>query len=260
MPMAGIPAHSLESYLARLIKKGHKVAICEQLSDPAASNGLVERDVIRVVTPGTVLEPSLLDQKANNYLAAVTVESNQAGLAYVDITTGEFATTQLSTDELPLELGRLSPAELLVPEGEDVWESHASPPPVELGGYTITPFAPSAFEYENSRQAILDHFGVVTLEPFGCANLPLAVGAAGAVVEYLGQTRRSSLGELAALNTYSTGAFMTLDNQTRRNLELFQGGRWDSAGPSPVFHPGPDKDTDGGSSPQTVAGPAFAGH
>ena len=232
VPMAGIPAHSLESYLARLIKKGHKVAICEQLSDPAASNGLVERDVVRVVTPGTVLEPSLLDQKANNYLAAVTVESNQAGLAYVDITTGEFATTQLSTDELPLELGRLSPAELLVPEGEDVWESHASPPPVELGGYTITPFAPSAFEYENSRQAILDHFGVVTLEPFGCANLPLAVGAAGAVVEYLGQTRRSSLGELAALNTYSTGAFMTLDNQTRRNLELFQGGRWDSAGPS----------------------------
>ena len=227
---------------------------------PAASNGLVERDVVRVVTPGTVLEPSLLDQKANNYLAAVTVESNQAGLAYVDITTGEFATTQLSTDELPLELGRLSPAELLVPEGEDVWESHASPPPVELGGYTITPFAPSAFEYENSRQAILDHFGVVTLEPFGCANLPLAVGAAGAVVEYLGQTRRSSprgtgrpehvlyrrVYDPGQPDPPEPGAFPRRTVGQRR--------------PFPVFHPGPDKDTDGGSSPQTVAGPAFAGH
>ena len=232
VPMAGVPAHSLDSYLARLIKKGHKVAICEQLSDPAASKGLVERDVVRVVTPGTVLEPSLLDQKANNYLAAVAVEGDQAGLAYVDITTGEFATTQLPTDELPLELDRLSPAELLVPQGEDVRENHASSQPVELGGYTITPIAPSAFEYEDGRQAILNHFGVVTLEPFGCANLPLAVGAAGAVVEYLGQTRQSSLGKLATLNTYSTGAFMTLDHQTRRNLELFEGGRWGSAGPS----------------------------
>ena len=224
VPLAGVPAHSLESYLARLIKKGHKVAICEQLSDPAASKGLVERDVVRVVTPGTVLEPALLDQKANNYLAAVAIDGDEAGLSYVDITTGEFSTTQLPFDELALELVRLSPAELLVPQGQQTLDG--------IGEYTVTPFSPSAFEHENARQAILDHFGVITLEPFGCDKLPLAVRAAGAAVEYLIQTQRSSLSELGTLGTYSTNAFMTLDRQTRRNLELFQGGRWDSAGPS----------------------------
>ena len=115
VPLAGIPAHSLESYLARLIKKGHRVAVCEQLSDPAASKGLVERDVVRVVTPGTVVSPSLLEPKSNNYLTALAVDGDAAGLAYVDITTGEFAATQLSLPDLPLELDRLSPAELLVP-------------------------------------------------------------------------------------------------------------------------------------------------
>ena len=224
VPLAGIPAHALESYLARLIKKGHKVAICEQLSDPATSKGLVERDVVRVVTPGTVLDPSLLEQKANNYLAAVAVEGNEAGLSYVDITTGEFSTTQLSFGELALELERLSPAELLVPQGQELGAG--------AGEYTVTPLHQAIFDYENARQLLLDHFGVVTLEPFGCANLPLAVRAAGAIVEYLTQTQRSSLGELDTLNTYSTSAFMTLDHQTRRNLELFQGGRWGSVGPS----------------------------
>jgi len=237
VPLAGIPAHSLESYLARLIKKGHKVAICEQLSDPAVSRGLVDRDVVRVVTPGTVLEPLLLEQKANNYLASVVVEGNEAGLSYVDITTGEFATTQIPSAELALELGRVSPAELLVPEETLT----LSPSPIGRGmsagqgegtQYTLTPLPPSAFDYESARQLLLDRFRVVTLEPFGCAHLPLAVRAAGAIVEYLTQTRRSPLGELDTLNTYSTGAFMTLDQQTRRNLELFQGGRWGSTGPS----------------------------
>ena len=224
VPLAGIPAHALESYLARLIKKGHKVAVCEQLSDPASSKGLVERDVVRVVTPGTLLEPSLLEQKANNYLAAVVVEGDQGGLSYVDITTGEFFTTQLPSDELAPELGRLSPAEVLVPEGHEV--------PAGAGEYTVSTLSPSAFEHGSARQLLLDHFGVVTLEPFGCAHLPHAVRAAGAIVEYLTQTQRGSLGEIDTLNTYSNDTFMTLDHQTRRNLELFHGGRWDSGGPS----------------------------
>ena len=224
VPLAGIPAHSLESYLARLIKKGHKVAICEQLSDPSASKGLVERDVVRVVTPGTLLEPSLLEQKANNYLAAVVLEGEEAGLSYVDVTTSEFSTTQLTSAELALELGRLSPAELLVMEGQEL--------AVGVAEYTVTPLSPSAFSYRNALQALLDHFRLVTLEAFGCANLPLAVRAAGAIIEYLTRTQRSSLGELNNLNTYSTASFMTLDQQTRRNLEIFQGGRWGSSGPS----------------------------
>ena len=224
VPLAGIPAHALESYLARLIKKGHKVAICEQLSDPAVSKGLVERDVVRVVTPGTVLEPSLLEQKANNYLAAVAMEADEAGLSYVDITSGEFFTAQLPSAELGLELDRLSPAELLVPQGAEL--------PVDTGRLTVTPLSSNAFDHDIARQLLLDHFGVATLEPFGCAGLPLAVRAAGAVLEYLTQTQRSSLQELDALVTYSTARTMSLDQQTRHNLELFQGGRWGTAGPS----------------------------
>ena len=230
VPLAGIPAHSLESYLARLIKKGHKVAICEQLTDPATSKGLVERDVVRVVTPGTVLDPSLLDQKANNYLVAVVVEGEEAGLSYADITTGEFSTTQMPSGELALELNRLSPAELLAPEGQDVGAYNRMPLSDGAGGPITTPLPLSAFEHENARQSLLEHFGAVTLEPFGCANLPLAIKAAGAIIEYLTQTQRGSLRELDSLNTYSTGSFMTLDYQTRRNLELFQGGRWGSPG------------------------------
>ena len=230
VPMAGIPAHAMEPYLARLIKKGHKVAICEQLSDPATSKGLVERDVVRVVTPGTVLEPSLLEQKSNNYLAAVTLEGVEAGFAYVDITTGEFFTTQLPASELALELDRLSPAELLAPEEQDPLAGSGWGLPAGSGGYTLTPLPPSAFDYDSARHTLLNHFGVATLESFGCANLPLAVKAAGAVVEYLTRTERSFLRELDTLNTYSTGAFMTLDQQTRRNLELFQGGRWGGPG------------------------------
>ena len=225
VPLAGIPAHSLESYLARLIKKGHRVAICEQLSDPAASKGrgLVERDVVRVVTPGTVMEPSLLDQKANNYLVAVVVDGDEAGLAYADITTGEFSTTQLSPGELVLEVSRLAPSELVAPQGFDLPAG---------GEYMVTCLPPSAFHYDRARLALLEHFGVVTLESFGCAKLPLAVRAAGAVLEYLGKSQLNALGELETLSTYSTSAFMTLDPQTRRNLELFDGGRWGSGGPS----------------------------
>ena len=224
VPLAGIPAHSLESYLARLIKRGYKVAICEQLSDPAFSTGLLERDVVRVVTPGTLLEPSLLEQNANNYLAAVVVEGDEAGLSFVDISTCEYTTTQLPLDELISELGRISPAELLVAQGQE--------PPAGGGEYTVTPLPASAFDYKVARQLLLDHFGVVTLEPFGCANLPLAVRAAGAILEYLAETQRPSLAELTTLDTYSNSTSMTLDRQTRRNLELFQGGRWGSADPS----------------------------
>ena len=222
VPMAGIPAHAVEPYLARLIKKGHKVAICEQLSEPTASKGIVERDVVRVVTPGTVLEPSLLEQKANNYLAAVVIEGNEAGLSYVDITTGEFATAQMSLEELGPELERVAPAEILLPTGQEL--------PHPRSDHIYTSIPPACVVPRVARQCLLDHFGVVTLESFGCEALPLAVGASGAIIEYLAQTRRASTNELTSLNTYSTSTYMTLDQQTRRNLELVQGGRWGGGG------------------------------
>ena len=218
VPLAGIPYHALEPYLARLVKKGYRVAICEQTSDPAESRGLVERQVVRIVTPGTVIEDAILDQKANNYLAAVIVEGDQAGLAYVDITTSEFATTQVGLQQLPFELGRLAPAELLV--------SEAAEEPPSSDGAMVTPLPPDSFHQEWARESLLDHFGVASLEAFGCEYLPLATRSAGGVIDYLSRNQRAALAQITVLRTYSTESYMVLDPQTRRNLELFEGGRW----------------------------------
>jgi len=224
VPMAGVPAIAMENYLARLVKKGHKVAICEQLTDPAASKGLVERGVVRVVTPGTVLESSLLDQNTNNYLASVVIEGESAGLAYVDVTTGEFAAAQLDRSQLPPELERIAASEVLAPRADDPSRSAPLPPLAGIRGEP-TLLDPSCFEYEAARSALLAHFGVVSLESFGCQDLPLAVRAAGAIVDYLGETQKSGNLQLANLAVYYAADYMILDSQTRRNLELFAAGR-----------------------------------
>jgi len=224
VPLAGIPYHALENYLARLIAKGYKVAICEQVSDKPVK-GLMPREVVRVVTPGTVVEPTLLEERRNNYLAAVVIEDGRAGIAYVDITTGEFAATQLADDDIrravEAELERLQPAEVLAEEGELISEGQegeeASAP-----SYTLTPYEAWRFELGNARQALLDHFGVATLDGFGLAGKPLAIRAAGAIIQYLTQTQKAALAQLTSLHTYSTAEFMALDPTTRRNLELVQ--------------------------------------
>lgn len=237
VPMAGVPAHALESYLARLVKKGHKVAICEQLTDPAQSRGLVERDVVRVVTPGTVFESSLLDQDANNYLAALVEEGDQVGLAYVDITTGEFAATQLEVDKLLPELERIGPAEILIPAGDSLpqWIPQEMRAAIVNGGgspvseqYPIAQVNSAAFDMDLARDALLSHFRIHTLESFGCEGLPLVVKSCGAIVDYLSQTYKANAPRLSPLSLYSTANYMTLDAQTRRNLELFQAGRWEN--------------------------------
>ena len=223
VPLAGVPVHALDNYLSRLIKKGHKVAICEQTSDPATSKGLVDRDVVRVVTPGTVLEEALLDQKANNYLAAGSENDGRAGWADVDITTGEFVATELSLDKLSLELERIDAAEVLVPESSEVsnWVDLAG----YENGYEITSVDSSTFQPLEARQALLSHFGILTLESFGCEGMDLVVSAAGAIVQYLFRTQKSSKLQLRNLGIYSTDTFMALDAHTRRNLELFAAGR-----------------------------------
>ena len=221
VPMAGIPHHALDNYLAKLINRGHKVAICEQLTPPG--KGLVERDVIRVVTPGTVVEPNLLKSKSNNYLASLVVEDQKAGIAYVDITTSEFATTQLSTEKVLPELERLQPSELLIPQDA---QDYAQLP------FTITRLDDYWFDLEIAQEALLEHFSVATLEGYGCARLPLAIRAAGALIHYVKETQKETLPQLNKLSTYFTDSFMTLDGQTIRNLELFQGGRWGETGHS----------------------------
>ncbi len=227
VPMAGVPAHALEGYLARLIRRGYKVAICEQLTDPTAGGGLVERDVVRIVTPGTVVEPGLLDERANNFIAAVALQDDLAGLAYADITTAEFATAQMPLLTLPLELERLGPAELLVPEElDDESILGALRPRGDDAGPSVTAAPDANFRQAAARRALLEHFGVSTLEAFGCEDAPLAARAAGALLAYLQDTQKGKVGQLTSLRTYSPDRHMTLDRQTRRNLELFGAGRF----------------------------------
>ena len=222
VPLAGVPSHALEGYLARLIKKGHRVAICEQTSDPATSKGIVDREVVRIVTPGTIIEDGILDQKTNNYLAAAIVVENHVGLAYVDITTSEFATTELPTSALLVELSRISPAEVLVANNSSI----------DLPEVPVTILDDHEFELTSARQCLLKHFGVTSLESFGCEELDLATQAAGAILEYLRRHQTNALSQLTSLHTYSTSSYMVLDPQTRHNLELFRGGRWGTSSTS----------------------------
>ena len=226
VPMAGVPAHSLEPYLVKLIKNGHKVAICEQLSNPSDSQGLLERGVVRLVTPGTVVETGLLDQNTNNYLVAIFPQGTQVGLAFVDASTGEFAATQMQIDKLDWELLRLNPSEILVSNGlEDVQDNWINAVGLNNGKYNVTEIDPYAFDVNESTSALLKHFGIFTLESLGCGDKPLAVRAAGSILYYLGQTYKSAVPLLSMLSVYSVADFMVLDDQTRRNLELFNGGR-----------------------------------
>ncbi len=217
VPLAGIPYHALDNYLARLINRGYRVAICEQVTKPGETKGIVQREVVRLVTPGTVVEPGLLDSKKNNYLVSLVLGEEKAGLACVDITTSEFAATELPLSRLSTELERIQPAEIIAAQSTDLSALTLAMPLIHLDDYR--------YEVEAARQTLLDHFGVRTLEGFGCANLPLAIGAAGAAIYYIQETQKSGLGQITGLSTYSAESYMALDVQTQRNLEIFQASR-----------------------------------
>ena len=221
VPLAGIPYHALEGYLTRLINRGFRVAICEQTSDPSTSKGIVDREVVRIVTPGTVIEDSLLQQGSNSFLMAVVVRGEEAGISVVDITTSDFLTTQLKSDRIESEIARLSPKEILL--GTE-WSGNISSHTATVA--TIVDI--SNFDPVNSATKVKEFFGVATLESFGCHGLPLATQAAGAILEYLKSHQKDALLGITNLQTYSVNEFMVLDRQTRRNLELFLAGRWDS--------------------------------
>ncbi|MBL7125020.1 MAG: DNA mismatch repair protein MutS [Dehalococcoidales bacterium] len=224
VPMAGIPYHALDNYLARLINRGYKVAICEQVTKPGETKGLVQRDVVRVVTPGTVVEPSLLDSKSNNYLTSLVLGEEEVGIAYVDITTSEFATTQVPFHRAVPELERLKPSEIIAASSSELSDLRLAASVTRLEDYW--------FESEVARQTMLEHFGVATLEGYGCDHLPLALRAAGAIIHYIQETQKGVLGQLTRLTTYSTDSFMALDVQTQRNLELFYSSRSGTVGGS----------------------------
>jgi DNA mismatch repair protein MutS len=245
VPLAGVPWHSVEGYIARLVQAGYKVAIAEQ-DGTIPVGGLVPRLVNRIVSAGTVVEPGMLPDRRNNYLVALAREGDRAGLAYADISTGEFAVTEIGGEDalrrVAEELGRLAPAELIYSAKDPRWAQrsggaegqHATRktqdasdalPPQIAQAYHITPIAAWRFEETTARQALLAHFKAASLAGFGCDDLPLAVRAAGGLLQYLQETQQGDLPQIAGLRTYSTSEFMALDEATRRNLELTEGIR-----------------------------------
>jgi DNA mismatch repair protein MutS len=210
VPLAGIPYHAVENYLARLIEKGYHVAICEQVGDQPAK-GIFPRKVVRVVTPGTVTEPGLLPGDANNYLASIFLNEGSASVSYTDVTTGEFAVTELPLEALRAELTRLHPAEIIYPDNQTL--------PDGITGH-LTALPSWKFEAGKCNETLLNQFKSSTLDGFGLKANSFAVRAAGAIVLYLKETQPDALNLLNSLRSYSLNEFMTLDASTRRNLEL----------------------------------------
>ncbi|HEX3722183.1 MAG TPA: DNA mismatch repair protein MutS, partial [Nitrolancea sp.] len=229
VPMAGIPYHAAQGYIARLVGAGHKVAVVEQVGEPNGRD-LVERRVMRVVTPGTVTDPSMLESTSNRYIAAALSEGSRAGLAIADLSTGEFLTTEINAPDraaalssLQREFLRVRPTEIVVPEREDDTEDEL------LGalpdGAFVSGLQRRAWRLETAGDELRRHFEVETLDAFGCMGKPFAVRAAGALLQYLAETQLGSLTQIVDLLTYSTERYMTLDAQTLRNLELTESSR-----------------------------------
>ncbi len=209
-PLAGIPYHAVENYLARLIEKGYHVAICEQVGEQPAK-GIFPRKVVRVVTPGTVTEAGLLPGDANNYLTSVVLDREAASVSYTDVTTGEFAVTEIPLEALRAELTRLHPAEIIYPDNQIL--------PDGVTGH-ITALPAWKFEPGKCNETLLAQFKSSTLTGFGLKERSLSVRASGAIIQYLKETQPDALILLTSLRVYSLNEFMTLDASTRRNLEL----------------------------------------
>ena len=222
IPMCGIPYHAADRYVARLLSAGHKAAICEQVEDPRKAKGLVKREVIRILTPGTVVEEYLLDERANTYLVSLAFSDERIGLAAVDSSTGEMLATEFAGPSAWTELGdevsRLQPAEVLLPEGGD-----AEPQLRRLldgTAATVSARENSEFVAQGPEEYLRRHFGVSSLRGFGCDGMPAAMEAAAAALSYLERTQRSGVQQIRELRSYSRADFMVVDATTRRNLEL----------------------------------------
>ncbi len=217
VPMAGFPHPALETYLAKIVRAGRRAAVCEQVEDARQAKGLVRRDIVRVVSPGTLTDEGLLDPRTANYLAAVVESGSKMGLAWVELSTGRFSLTSLLRHELADELARLNPAETIASELaiDAPWLRSIRMQP---GTVTIRPSWD--FQAEQARKALFDQFGVATVEGFGVDDRSPEIQAAGALVAYLRETQKSSLGHIARLTPYRRGDVLALDETTRRSLEL----------------------------------------
>ncbi len=206
--MAGVPVHSVEQYLAKLVKMGESVAICEQVGDVATAKGPVEREVTRIVTPGTLTDPALLDEKSENILLALTREKSCIGLAWLSLASGELRVSEIAPQALDNELRRIAPAEILAADG------------LELPGYTVTRLPAWHFEFEAGRKRLLEQLGAATLAGFGVDDLNPAIAACGALLDYAKKTQGQALAHVSAVLAERAGEYLRMDAATRRNLEI----------------------------------------
>ena len=218
-PMAGVPFHAVDSYVSRLIQKGYRVAICEQMEDPALAKGLVKRDVVRIITPGTLTDAGVIGERKNNFLCSVYLSGRRAGLAWCDVSTGEFYAQEETNDQnaLRASLEAIMPGEIITNSPETL--SALSPVPPNA-------YAPSAYQAQNAKKRLLSHFAVASLIAlgFGSGATPM-VSAAGALMAYLEETQKNALEHITRVSVLEKNATMALDEATRRNLELTEGIR-----------------------------------
>ena len=220
-PMCGVPFHSVNTYIEKLIERGYKVAICEQMEDPALAKGLVKREVVRVITAGTVTDPVMLDDRKNNYLMAVLTDGKNAGIACADVSTGEFYVAEPAMAILRAEILRTAPTEIICASRESLKEAAG-----EFPGIVVSEQNSNWFQLHNAGEVLCDHFKLPHLAGLGLEEHPSATRAAGALMKYLGETQKNSLEHMTTLRFARSGNRMLLDPNTRRNLELTESLRW----------------------------------
>ncbi|MEW6672643.1 MAG: DNA mismatch repair protein MutS [Thermodesulfobacteriota bacterium] len=222
IPMCGVPVRSVQGYIARLLDSGFKVAICDQVEDPAVSKGLVKREVVRVVTPGMIVENELLDEKTNNYVLSIFRDDQTVGIASIDISTGVFRVTEAGDASAMLdETLRISPREVLLPESSQA-DPFFKTLLKTLAEKSVTFLNSSIFEYGRCRQRLLDQFRTLSLEGFGCETLKSGVRAAGAIVYYIGETQKKQIEHVSRIETYSLNSYLAVDELSCQNLELIR--------------------------------------
>ncbi len=219
-PMCGVPFHAVDGYLNRLVSRGYKVAICEQMEDPKLAKGLVKRDVVRIVTPGTNLDAQALDETRNNYLMCIVCMADRYGVSVADISTGEYLVTELDSErKLTDEIVKFSPSEIICNPSFSVSGFDIEDMKARLG-ITVFPLDDWYFDDAMCAKALMEHFQVTKLAGLGLADFGCGIIAAGALLRYLMETQKTSLSNLTVLTPYSIGKYMILDSSTRRNLEL----------------------------------------
>ena len=219
IPMCGVPYRAVQGYIARLINLGYKVAICDQVEDPALAQGLVKREVVRVITPGMVLENELLDEKSNNYVLAAIIEKNRIGLSYLDVSTGTFRVTESNNlDEIVQETFRITPKEVLLPSvnGDTAFEAYID----AVQNLNPSTLSASAFDYSQAKERLLKTLGTISLEGFGCNQLRPGLRAAGALIYYVQETQKQAIAHIRNIEPYRLDNYLFLDDQSYHNLEI----------------------------------------